>query len=273
MQERVRICDIAEELGLSTATVSNVIHGKTNKVSDETVQRVTALLEERQYIPSMAGILLARNSSGIIGVFVNDHPKYAGHTLRDGFIASALDALSTEIERGGQFMLVKKARCAGDVVRFASMWNMEGLILIGFCEAEYKKLRENMRISFVVYDGYFEETDRIVNLVIDHYSGGYQAGDTGGDSEQTVPLSGQTGETTLTIEQMPNHVHSSGYSVGFLQGGITGPVLSVESSKSNQNPLSVSSVGGSQPHAHSLSGEVSVNTLPPYYALCFIMKL
>lgn len=70
MQERVRICDIAEELGLSTATVSNVIHGKTNKVSDETVQRVTALLEKRRYIPSMAGILLARNSSGIIGVFV-----------------------------------------------------------------------------------------------------------------------------------------------------------------------------------------------------------
>ncbi len=90
MQERVRICDIAKELGLSTAIVSNVIHGKTNKVSDETVQRVTALLEKRRYIPSMAGILLARNSSGIIGVFVNDHPKYAGHTLRDGFLASAL---------------------------------------------------------------------------------------------------------------------------------------------------------------------------------------
>lgn len=90
MQERVRICDIAEELGLSTATVSNVIHGKTNKVSDETVQRVTALLEKRRYIPSMAGILLAQNSSGIIGVFVNDHPKYEGHTLRDGFLASVL---------------------------------------------------------------------------------------------------------------------------------------------------------------------------------------
>ena len=90
MQERVRICDIAKELGLSTAIVSNVIHGKTNKVSDETVQRVTALLEKRQYIPSMAGILLARNSSGIIGVFVNDHPKYEGHTLRDGFLASVL---------------------------------------------------------------------------------------------------------------------------------------------------------------------------------------
>ena len=63
MQERVRICDIAEELGLSTATVSNVIHGKTNKVSDETVQRVTALLEKRRYIPSMAGIRVPEDIS------------------------------------------------------------------------------------------------------------------------------------------------------------------------------------------------------------------
>ena len=75
-QQRVRISDIAEELGLSTATVSNVIHGKTKKISDETVKRVMALLEERQYIPNMAGILLAQNSSKIIGVFVNDHEKY-----------------------------------------------------------------------------------------------------------------------------------------------------------------------------------------------------
>ena len=81
MEQRVRIQDIAEELGVSTATVSNVIHGKTGRVSDETVRRVTALLEERQYIPSMAGVLLARNSSRIIGVFVNDHEKYEGHTL------------------------------------------------------------------------------------------------------------------------------------------------------------------------------------------------
>ena len=46
-EQRVRICDLAEELGLSTATVSNVIHGKTQKVSDATVQRVTALREGR----------------------------------------------------------------------------------------------------------------------------------------------------------------------------------------------------------------------------------
>ena len=172
MQERVRICDIAEELGLSTATVSNVIHGKTNKVSDETVQRVTALLEKRQYIPSMAGILLAQNSSGIIGVFVNDHPKYAGHTLRDGFIAASLDALSTEIEAGGQFMMVKKAQCAGEVVRFASMWNMDGIVMIGFCEQDYMDLRRHIRIPIAVYDGLCGQLERMLNLSIDNYGVG-----------------------------------------------------------------------------------------------------
>lgn len=173
---RVRICDIAEELGLSTATVSNVLHGKTKKVSDETVQRVQALLEERQYIPSMAGILLAQNSSRIIGVVVNDHEKYEAHTLEDVFIASSLNELSTEIEKHGQFMMVKKTTEPEEIIRFASMWNLDGLVLIGFCDEDYVYLRNHMRIPFVVYDGYCLEDERICNISIDHYDGGLQVG-------------------------------------------------------------------------------------------------
>lgn len=36
-QNRVRIVDVADALGLSTATVSKVIHGKTSKISDENI--------------------------------------------------------------------------------------------------------------------------------------------------------------------------------------------------------------------------------------------
>lgn len=175
-QRRVRICDIAQELGLSTATVSNVLHGKTGKVSDETVQRVQALLEERQYIPSMAGILLAQNTSRIIGVVVNDHEKYEDHTLEDVFIASSLNYLSTEIEKNGQFMMVKKTRDTEDIIRFASMWNLDGLVLIGFCSQDYRYLRSHMRIPFVVYDGYEVQVTGTCNLAIDHYDGGFQVG-------------------------------------------------------------------------------------------------
>lgn len=175
-KERVTIADIAEELGLSTATVSNVIHGKTKKVSDETVKRVQELLEKRAYIPSMAGILLAQNDSGILGIVVNDHEKYEGHVLEDGFISASLNALSQQIGQTGYFMLVKVTKQWDDIVRFASMWNMEGLILIGFCEQDYKRLRESMRIPFVVYDGFFQQSQGICNLTIDDFDGGYQVG-------------------------------------------------------------------------------------------------
>ena len=174
--KRVRISDIAQELGLSTATVSNVLHGKTRKISDETVKRVQVLLEERQYIPSMAGILLAQNSSRIIGVVVNDHEKYESHTLEDVFIASSLNSLSTELEKNGQFMMVKKTTDPEEIIKFASMWNMDGLVLIGFCDQDYMYLRSHMRIPFVVYDGYCYQAERIYNITINNYDGGYQVG-------------------------------------------------------------------------------------------------
>lgn len=173
---RIRIVDIAEELGLSTATVSNVIHGKTKKISAETVRRVQELLEEKQYIPSMAGILLAQNNSRIIGVVINNHEKYEGRVLEDGFIASCLNALSDEIDRNGRFMMVKTTKKWNEISRFASMWNMDGLVLIGFCDQDYQKLRETMHIPFVVYDGLFQEAEKIANIEVDNTGGGELAG-------------------------------------------------------------------------------------------------
>lgn len=177
MAQRVRIADIAEELGVSTATVSNVIHGKTKKISDETVRRVQQLLEERQYVPSMAGILLSQNNSRIIGVVVNDHMKYEGKVLEDAFVASALNALLFELERNDYFMMVKATTDWNEVVRLASMWNMDGMVLLGFCDADYEKVRERMHIPFVVYDGYFENNEKICNLTIDNFDGGRQVGE------------------------------------------------------------------------------------------------
>ncbi|MDD6038314.1 MAG: LacI family DNA-binding transcriptional regulator [bacterium] len=175
-EARVRIADIAEELGLSTATVSNVIHGKTKKVSDETVKRVQELVEKRNYVPNMAGILLAQNNSRIIGIIINDHPKYEGHTLEDGFVAASINALSTQLNECGYFMMIKTTTEWKEITKIASMWNMDGLILIGFCEQDYKKLRENMHIPFVVYDGFFGEKSGLVNISIDDYDGGFQVG-------------------------------------------------------------------------------------------------
>lgn len=73
--------------------------------------------------------------------------------------------------------MVKVTGSWDEIRRFVSMWNMEGLVVIGFCAQDYQKLRESMHIPFVVYDGYFTETEKICNLVIDNYDGGRQAGE------------------------------------------------------------------------------------------------
>lgn len=173
---KVRIIDIADELGVSTATVSNVIHGKTKKISGRTVKMVQEKLVERGYIPNMAATLLAQNNSRIIGVVMKNHIKYEGHLLTDPFISSSLDYLSDELERNGYFMMIKKAAHIMDAVKFASMWNMDGMVLLGFCSDEYQELRDRIRIPFVVYDGYFQNEGRICNIRIDDRDGGRQVG-------------------------------------------------------------------------------------------------
>ncbi len=176
VMERVRIVDIAQELGVSTATVSNVIHGKTNKISERTVEKVQQILEERQYIPSMAGILLAQNDSKIICVVVNDHEKYEKRVLQDAFVVGSIDYLSEVIEQTGFFMMLKKTKSLTDIIRYASMWNVAGLVLMGFCEQDYEKLRDKIHVPFVVYDGSAKAAKRYADISIDHYSGGYQMG-------------------------------------------------------------------------------------------------
>ena len=158
-ENRITIKDIAEELGISTATVSNVLHGKKNKVSKSTIEKVEACIERRNYIPSMAALLLGRTDSRIVAVIINDHEKYHGHVLEDGFVSAS----TAEIR---------------EIPAFASMWNMDALVLIGFCDSDYASLRRESRIPFVVYDGLCEMDDEeIAMLTVDNRKGGLLAGE------------------------------------------------------------------------------------------------
>ena len=72
--------------------------------------------------------------------------------MEDPFIAFSLNCLSVVIEKTQKFMMFKTTVESKEIIRFASMWNMEGLILIGFCQEDCRWLRQHMRIPFVAYD-------------------------------------------------------------------------------------------------------------------------
>ena len=74
--------------------------------------------------------------------------------------------------------------------------------------------------------------------------GSYSVGATGGEATHK-----------LTISEMPSHTHSYTYWAG--NGGGNGHTYGSAYTRNT------SSTGGDQPH----------NNMPPYYALCYIMKL
>ena len=50
----IRLQDIAEMAGVSRTTVSNVINGNTKRVSQKTIDKITAILKEQNYVLSFS---------------------------------------------------------------------------------------------------------------------------------------------------------------------------------------------------------------------------
>lgn len=102
----------------------------------------------------------------------------------------------------------------------------------------------------------------------------YAQGTTGGaaSAEVSGSVSGTTGATTLTVAQMPSHMHTT--PTGLVGGN--GSYYFIDGDYGGSNKSSGTDyVGGNSSHTHPMSGSLSatVNTLPPYYALAYIMKL
>ncbi len=82
----VTLKDIAKTAGVSIATVSKVINGKTNDIGDHTVLRVEKIIKEMNYVPNMMARAMKTNRSFIIGLLIPD--------IRNPFF--------TEIARGAE---------------------------------------------------------------------------------------------------------------------------------------------------------------------------
>ena len=99
----------------------------------------------------------------------------------------------------------------------------------------------------------------------------HPAGSSGGSETHTHSISGTVGETTLTKEQMPSHTH--GYRKVTSWNGWNGK-NDGNDCKPPSDGQPTAATGGSQAHTHALSGAKSgsASTLPPYYALAYIMR-
>lgn len=103
----------------------------------------------------------------------------------------------------------------------------------------------------------------------------YSKGDTGGTATVTTTASVTVAGHSLTAGEIPLHTHTSA-DVGisaYANGNPSGGAYYYVSSESSNNYNSGSAgSGSSHTHTASFAGTTGQAKLPPYYALCYIMK-
>lgn len=171
----ITIKDMAEMLGISTTTVSNVIHGKTSEVSQKTVERVEKLLEEYEYVPNISARSLTQNRSKIIGVALKGRKDKYTNLIADPFFAELIGSLEAEIRAQGYFMMIYISNDISEIIRNVLTWNVDGLILVGMLHDDFIRIKSRYKKPMVLIDSYApREIMKYVNIGLEDEEGAYQ---------------------------------------------------------------------------------------------------
>ena len=150
----VTIKDMAEILGISTTTVSNVIHGKTSQVSQKTVEKVEKLLEEYEYVPNINARNLANNSSRIIGMVIKGRRDRIDNLIANSFFGDLVSAIEAETRARGYFMMLYISDDINELMRHVSTWNVDGLVMIGILHDDFARIKSRYKKPAVLIDSY-----------------------------------------------------------------------------------------------------------------------
>lgn len=159
----VTIKEMAQELGVSTTTVSNVIHGKTKEVSPANIERIQKILKKYDYTPNINARNLASKRSKIIGLLIKSKQNKIANRFEDPFIGRILGAIERHVRQKGYYLMVYAVDDVHQVQQFTMSWNMDGLITSGFVEGDIRYLKERFKNPIASIDDY--DTNGLGNCV------------------------------------------------------------------------------------------------------------
>lgn len=123
--------DIAEKAGTSIMTVSNVINGKHNRVSAQTIEKVNQIIKEYNYVPNLSARSLTNKTSNIIGIItaVNRDDGPTNH-LENPYVSTMIGTLERELRQNGYYIMVRSASRVEELNQLLKNWNLDGLIFL-----------------------------------------------------------------------------------------------------------------------------------------------
>lgn len=164
---------IAKLAGVSTVTVSNVMNGKYNKASKETIERVQRIIEETGYHPSATARSLIMKRSRIIAVVIpnlHEDEVFSGSPYN----TQILGYLERYIRSRGYYMMLCCVVQSIEVLSDLATWNIDGAFLLGIAAEDARELQKRMDIPAVFIDTYAEDAS-LVTVSIEDRKGGYLA--------------------------------------------------------------------------------------------------
>lgn len=173
----ITIKEMANMLGISTTTVSNVIHGKTSEVSQSTVEKVRKMLEEYDYVPNINARNLASNRSNIIGVAMVNKRKGYENYLQDAFIGELVGSIERALKKSGYFMMMYFTESTEELMQTVFSWNVDGMIMFGMSKEDCSMVRKKFKKPQIFIDSYIDNVQISgVNIGLDDRRGGYMVG-------------------------------------------------------------------------------------------------
>ena len=145
---KIRIKDIAKIAGVSATTVSNVIHGRTEKVSRKTRKKIEEILDEQEYAPSMGARILSGKSSGMIAVVVGKRQEWEQESEK---LEEILREIEKSLDEREYYMLLHFVKTAEEFVRYAAVWKLDGVICIWLNEEECTRIRQMCAVRWLRY--------------------------------------------------------------------------------------------------------------------------
>ena len=125
----ITIKEIAKQLGVSPTTVSNVINGRTEKMSEQTRMRIEEMLIKNHYVQENRGGRGRQDALKLVVVEVFFGIRE--HIYTDPFCAELLEAIEKELEKTGRNVVCSTAYSEEEFLKKLSAHNVEGSIILG----------------------------------------------------------------------------------------------------------------------------------------------
>jgi len=171
----VTIKQIAEEAGVSTATVSNVINGNHARVSKETARKVKMIIKKHGYHPNLVARGLIAKETKIIAVLLPSRFHEELNLLEDTYNQQIVGLLEVMLNRLGYFMMMRSFSSPDEILAFFRNWDIDGAVMFYpfFNDGCMQEILEFQK-PVVILDRLYPELQTLT-VDLDDYGGGYTA--------------------------------------------------------------------------------------------------